>query len=441
MRRGAAPAEDGTSEHAGVLVLAPDDQLPEHRFGRSPTSALPPGSSGAAHWLDARLPLLSMFRREYVSYPMPANLNGLWNFGAFLTITLALLLLSGILLATNYTATVAQAFDSVERIDRQVPEGWLVRGIHMGGVTMFFVAMYVHTWRSLYYGSFKAPREVLWLTGTVLLVLAMAAAFAGYVLPWGQMSFWGLTVASHAAGSIPVIGRPLAAWLLGGMVPGDAALHRIYVLHFVCAFAVVGVVLLHVVALHVTGSNNPLGVEPAGPSETVPFHPYYTAKDGLGVALFALAYAVLVFFLPGWLTLPDNYLPADPLSTPPDITPEWYFAPYYAILRAGGPFGLVLASGSVALLFALPWLDRSPVRSARFRPVFRPLLVLFAACFVLLAFAGFHPPSGIWLLLSRIATAYWFGFFLVALPLLSRFEPRRVPPHALRGATGRPSAA
>ncbi len=408
--------------------------LDEHRFGLAPISSLPEAAHPAAHWLDARLPMISGFRREYVDYAMPRNLNYLWNFGAFVTVSLALLLLSGIFLAVNYTATAAAAFASVETIDRQVPSGWLVRSIHMGGVSMFFAALYIHLWRSLYYGSYKAPREVLWLTGMLLMVMVMAAAFAGYVLPWGQMSYWGLTVASHALSSVPLIGRGLGGWLLGGPVLGDTALHRIYVLHFVVAFAVVGVVVLHVVALHVTGSNNPLGIAVKSARDTVPFHPFYTTKDGLGLTLFALVFAVLVFFLPGWLTLPDNYLEANPLSTPADITPEWYFAPFYAILRAGGGLGLLLSAGSIAVLFALPWLDTSPVRSARFRPLFRPLLVLLLLSFVLLGVAGFQPPSGVWLVLSRIATAYWLLFFLAGLPLLGRYERRPALPDSIAGA-------
>ena len=423
-------------------TVLPDDDLPperrpsEHRYGRPPVSDLPPDAHPATRWLDSRLPVISTFRREYVVYPMPRNLNGLWAFGAFITVTLAVLLVSGLFLATNYTATVAQAFSSVEAIDRQVSSGWLVRSIHQGGVSMIFAALYVHVWKSLWYGSYKAPREVLWLTGMLLLAMMMVAAFAGYVLPWGQMSYWGLTVASHALSSVPLVGGPLGDWLLGGPGLGDTALHRIYVLHFLTAFAILGVVGLHIVALHVTGSNNPLGIEVASPRDTVPFHPYYTAKDGLGLALFALVFAGLVFFLPGWLTLPDNYIPANPLSTPADITPEWYFAPFYAILRAGGRFGLVLSAGSLAVLFAVPWLDRSPVRSARYRPVYRWMLLLLLASAVLLGVAGFRQPVGAWLALSRLATAYWLLHFLVLLPLLGRIETRPALPASIAAHEG-----
>lgn len=413
----------------------PVDAMAEHRYGREPSSALPAASHPIAHWFDARLPLISGFRREYVAYPMPRNLNYLWNFGAFTTVALAVLLLSGIFLALHYTASTSLAFASVEAIDRQVPSGWLLRSIHMGGVSMFFAVLYVHTWRSLYYGSYKSPREVLWLTGMALLAMVMAAAFAGYILPWGQMSYWGLVVATNAASAIPVLGHWLAGLLQGGPTIGDASLHRIYVLHFVMAFAAIGVVVLHVAALHITGSNNPTGVEVKGPHDTIPFHPYYTTKDGLGLAVFVLVFAILVFFLPGWLTLSDNYVEANPLSTPADISPEWYFAPFYAILRAvpSKLGGLVLAVGSILVLFAIPWLDRSPVRSARYRPIYRRLMPLLLLSFVLLGIAGLKRPEGLWLLISRLAALYWFVHFLVVLPLLPRFERTLPEPDSIAG--------
>ena len=267
----------------------------------------------------------------------------------------------------------------------------------------------------------------------LLLAMVMAAACAGYVLPWGQMSYWGLVVATNALSAVPVIGHTLASWLQGGPTLGDATLHRIYVLHFVMAFAVVGVVVLHVVALHVTGSNNPLGIEVKGPRDTIPFHPYYTSKDGLGLAMFIMAFAVLIFFLPNMLTLPDNYIEANPLSTPSDISPEWYFAPFYAILRAvpSKLGGLVLAVGSLVVLAAVPWLDPSPVRSARYRPIYRRALLLLLVAFVLLGMAGLRRPEGLWLVISRVAAAYWFLYFLVLLPLLPRLERPLALPDAI----------
>ena len=387
-------------------------------------TAAPGLASPFARWIDERLPIISAFRREYVNYPTPRNLNYLWNFGALATVALAALMLSGIFLAINYTATTASAFGSVEAIDREVSSGWIIRSIHMAGSSLFFVALYVHTFRSLYYGSYKRPRELLWLIGVVLLLMVMVTAFAGYVLPWGQMSYWGAVVVGNAVSAIPGFGHSLAIWLQGGQALGDASLHRFYVLHFVMGFLILGAVVLHVAALHVTGSNNPLGIEVRGPQDTLPFHPFYTAKDGIGLCVFLIAFGVLVFYLPGWLTQPDNYIEANPFSTPADITPEWYFAPFYAVLRAvPSRFGgLLLSSGSVLVLFAVPWLDTSPVRSARFRPIYRRLMGLLVASFLVLLVCGLHPPQGVWLALARLATVYWFLHFLVLLPLLGSVE-------------------
>ena len=393
-------------------------------------------TSPFARWIDQRLPIISGFRREYVDYPTPRNLNYLWNFGAFATIALLALTLSGIFLSINYTATGAAAFASVEAIDRQVSSGWIIRSIHMAGVSLFFVALYVHTFRSLYYGSYKAPRELLWLTGMLLLVMVMVTAFAGYVLPWGQMSYWGAVVLTNAVSALPGFGHGLATWLQGGSGLGDAALHRFYVLHFVLGFLIIGAVVLHVVALHVTGSNNPLGIEVKGPQDTLPFHPYYTSKDGLGLCVFLIAFALLVFYLPGWLTQTDNYVEANPFSTPSDIIPEWYLAPFFAILRAvpSQLGGVLLAGGSVLMLFAVPWLDTSPVRSARFRPIYRRLMVLLVLAFLVLLVAGLNRPQGLWLALSRLATLYCFAHFLVLMPLLGSVE-RTLP---LPESIGRP---
>ncbi|GBQ82580.1 cytochrome b [Asaia krungthepensis] len=386
-------------------------------------------------WLETRLPIVSAFRREYVDFAMPRNLSYLWNFGAFATIALGLLIVSGIFLALNYTPSPTEAFSSIETIDRHVASGWLVRAIHMGGVSMLFVALYVHMARSLYYGSYKAPRELLWLTGLGLFILVMIAAFAGYILPWGQMSYWGATVVINALNAVPLIGPSLASWLLGGEGLGSVALHRIYVLHFVTAFSIIGVIVLHVAALHVTGSNNPTGIEPKTAEDVVPFHPYYTTKDGLGLCLFLMVYAALIFFAPDLLTLANNYAMANPLVTPGDITPEWYFAPFYAILRAvpSKLGGLLLSAGSLAVLFAVPWLDRSPIRSARYRPVLRwALLGLFLA-FIALGVAGMHKPTGFWLGVSRLGVIYYYLYFLVLLPFLPRVEIPRSLPATLRG--------
>ena len=400
-------------------------------------------TSPTARWIDQRLPIISGFRREYVDYPTPRNLNYLWTFGAFATVTLAALILSGIFLSINYTPTAAGAFASVEAIERQLSSGWVIRSIHQAGVSLLLASLYVHTYRSLYYGSYKRPRELLWLTGVMLLVMVMVSSFAGYVLPWGQMSYWGVVVLTNALSAFPGIGHGLAMWLQGGSSLGDASLHRFYVLHFVVGFLILGAVVLHVAALHVTGSSNPLGIEVKGPQDTLPFHPYYTSKDGLGLCAFLLVFAVLVFYLPNLLTQSDNYIEANPFSTPSDITPEWYFAPFYAILRAvpSKLGGLLLSSGAVLVLFAVPWLDTSPVRSARFRPIYRRMMTALVIAFVALLAAGLHPPAGVWLLLARLATLYWFLHFLVLMPLLGHVERTLPVPDSISRPVLRPRPA
>ena len=393
-------------------------------------------TSPFARWIDQRLPVMSGFRRGYLDYPTPRNLSSLWNFGTLATLLLVMLTLTGIFLSIDYTPTAAGAFASVEAIDRQVSSGWIIRSTHMAAVSLFFVALYVHLYRSLYYGSYKAPRELLWLTGVLLLMMTMITTFAGYVLPWGQMSYWGASAVSKSVSSIPGFGHSLATGLQGGDALGDVSLRRYYTLHSVMGFLILGALALHVVALRVTGSNNPLGIEVKGPQDTLPFHPYFTSKDGIGLCVFLIGMALLVFYLPGWLTQANNYVEANPFSAPSDITPEWYFAPFYAVLRAipSAFGGLLLSAGAVLVLFAVPWLDTSPVRSARFRPVYRRLMVVLAVMFLVLLASGLHRPAGIWLLLSRVATLYWFLHFLVLLPLLGRIE-RTLP---LPETIGRP---
>jgi len=383
--------------------------------------------TGVAGWIDRRLPVITGFREEYVTYRMPANLNWLWNFGAILTVVLVVMLATGIFLALHYTPTAAGAFASVEAIDRQVPSGWLLRSIHMTGASLFMAALYIHLFRGLYYGSYKQPRELLWLTGLVLLCMVMLTAFAGYVLPWGQMSYWGADVVGKAVGAVPGIGDWLEHFLQGGDAPGDVSLHRLFILHFFMAFAVLGVVVLHVAVLHVSGSGNPKGVEP--PPVTVPFHPYYSSKDAVGLALFVLLFAVLVFFFPMIVAEPDNYLPANPLQTPGDIEPEWYFLPFYGILQSvPSKFGgLVVSVGAILLLFLAPWLDTSPVKSARYRPVYRLGMLMLVVAFALLGAVGKHHAQGVWMILGRVATLAYYAHFLVVMPYSSRRE-RRLPP-------------
>ena len=299
---------------------------------------------------------------------------------------LVVMIVTGIVLAMQYTPHVDYAFDSVERIMRDVNYGWLLRYMHMNGASMFFVAVYIHIFRGLYYGSYKPPREVLWMLGVVIFLLMMATAFMGYVLPWGQMSFWGATVITNLFSAIPLVGDHIVTWLWGGFSVDNPTLNRFFSLHYLLPFVIVGVVMLHSVALHAVRSNNPLGIEIKGPQDTLPFHPYYTVKDYFGLGVFMIVFALFVFFAPNFFGEPDNYIPANPLVTPPHIVPEWYFLPFYAILRATPdiviPFtnvilieaklaGVIAMFGSIVLLFFLPWLDTSPVRSARFRPVYK----------------------------------------------------------------------
>ena len=382
-------------------------------------------------WIDHRLPIFSYIEKEYHTFPTPRNFNYFWNFGAIATVMLVLMIATGVVLATNYTPHVLMAFDSVERIDRDVPQGWLIRDLHMNGASFFFIAVYIHIFRGMYYGSYKAPRELLWLLGVVIFLLMMATAFMGYVLPWGQMSFWGATVITNLFSAIPVVGDSIVTWLWGGFAVDNPTLNRFFALHYLLPFIIVAVVALHVVALHVHGSNNPLGIDPKGPQDTVPFHPYYTMKDGFGVMVFMIVYAGFAFFAPDYMGHPDNYIPADPLVTPAHIVPEWYFLPFYAILRAiPDKLGGVLAMfGAIAVLFLLPWLDTSRVRSCVFRPIYKWFMLVLVVDVIVLGFCGANPPEGFWVPLARIATLYYFFHFIVLLPILGKIErPLPLPP-------------
>lgn len=375
-------------------------------------------------WVDQRLPVFTMMQKEYGTFPTPRNFNYFWNFGALAMVTLMIMIATGIFLAMNYTPHTAYAFDSVERIMRDVNYGWLIRYVHMNGASMFFIVVYIHIWRGLYYGSYKAPRELLWILGVVIFLLMMATAFMGYVLPWGQMSFWGATVITNLFSAFPIVGEHIVTWLWGGFSVDNPTLNRFFSLHYLMPFVIAGVVFLHVAALHITGSNNPLGIDPKGPQDTLPFHPYYTAKDSVGLVVYFIVFAALVFFAPNYLGHPDNYIPANPLVTPAHIVPEWYFLPFYAVLRAVPDKlgGVLLMFGSIAVLFVLPWLDTSPVRSMRFRPIAKWALFLWGIAFFVLMWAGGKPAEEPYVTISRIATAYYFAYFLVILPLLGRLE-------------------
>jgi ubiquinol-cytochrome c reductase cytochrome b subunit len=390
-------------------------------------------------WIDSRLPVFTMMQKEYGTFPTPRNFNYFWNFGALAMINLLIMIATGVFLSMHYTAHTAYAFDSVERIMRDVNYGWLIRYVHMNGASMFFIVVYIHIWRGLYYGSYKAPRELLWMLGVVIFLLMMATAFMGYVLPWGQMSFWGATVITNLFSAIPLVGQDIVIWLWGGFSVDNPTLNRFFSLHYLLPFVIVGVVFLHVAALHITGSNNPLGIEPKGPQDTLPFHPYYTIKDSVGMVAYFAVFAFLVFFMPNYLGHPDNYIPANPLSTPAHIVPEWYFLPFYAILRAVPDKlgGVVLMFGSIAILFVLPWLDTSKVRSMRFRPIARIFLLLWTINFFVLMWVGAKPAEGHYVLIAQIATVVYFAYFLVVLPALGRLEkPLPLPESIARAVLG-----
>jgi ubiquinol-cytochrome c reductase cytochrome b subunit len=384
----------------------------------------PEFSNPIVRWIEYRLPVFSMLNHELHEYPTPRNLNYMWNFGSLAGFCLVIMIVSGIVLSMNYTAHVDYAFASVERIMRDVDFGWLIRYIHMNGASFFFIVVYIHIFRGLYYGSYKAPRELLWILGVVILLLMMATAFMGYVLPWGQMSFWGATVITNLFSAIPLIGENIVTWLWGGFTVDNPTLNRFFSLHFLLPFVIAGVVILHIAALHQHGSNNPLGIDIKNKGDTIPFHPYYTVKDMFGLGVFLTIFMAVVSFAPNYMGHPDNYVEANPLVTPAHIVPEWYFLPFYAILRAVPDKlgGVIAMFAAIAVLFVLPWLDRSPIRSAKFRPVYFVLFwVLLADC-ILLGFCGAMPAEGIWVVLSRLGTVYYFAHFIILLPLLGLYE-------------------
>ncbi|MCA3256080.1 MAG: cytochrome b/b6 [Alphaproteobacteria bacterium] len=384
-------------------------------------------------WMDQRLPLPRLvYNAVGGGYPVPKNLNYFWNFGVLAGFALVIQIATGVWLAMQYGANTLVAFDSVERIMRDVNGGWLLRYAHMNGASFFFIVVYLHIFRGLYYGSYKPPREMVWLLGLVIFLLMMATAFMGYVLPWGQMSFWGATVITGLFSAIPLIGPDIQTFLLGGFSVDNAALNRFFSLHYLLPFVIAGVVILKIWALHIPGSTNPTGVEVKGPQDTIPFHPYYTAKDGFGLCVYLLAFCAVVFFAPNFLGHPDNYIPANPLSTPAHIVPEWYFWPFYAILRAftvdflwipAKLWGVLAMFAAILLLFFLPWLDRSPVRSGAYRPLFKRFFWFgLIPCIAILGYCGGAPAEEPYVRLSQIASAYYFLHFLVILPIIAAIE-------------------
>ena len=394
--------------------------------------------------VDDRLPLPRfVYNAIGAGYPVPRNLNYFWNFGILAGLSLVVQIVTGIVLAMHFHSSAAGAFESVNgTIMRDVNAGWFLRFAHANGASMFFIVVYIHIFRGLHYGSYKAPREMVWLLGVVIFLLMMATAFMGYVLPWGQMSFWGAQVITGFFSAIPVVGDWIRVWLLGGYAPDDAALNRFFSLHYLLPFVIAGVIILHIWALHIPGSNNPTGVEVKGEQDTVPFHPYYTAKDGFGVGIFLILFSILIFFYPDYLGHPDNYIPANPLSTPAHIVPEWYFWPFYAILRAftadfilpAKLWGVLAMFGSILLLFFLPWLDRSPVRSANYRPMYRVAFWLLVLDVAILGWCGGSPAEPKYVIASQIAAAYYFAHFLIIVPIISRIETPRPLPNSITEA-------
>jgi quinol-cytochrome oxidoreductase complex cytochrome b subunit len=454
---------------------------------------------GVMGWVEYRLPIFGFAKGLIYDFPAPRNLNYFWNFGSMAAVMLISQILTGLFLAMHYAANTAVAFDSVEHIMRDVNYGWLIRYMHAVGASMFFGVVFCHIFRGLYYGSYKAPREVLWWIGVVILILMMATAFMGYVLPWGQMSFWGATVITNLFSAFPIVGEPIVSWLWGGFSVDNPTLNRFFALHFLLPFVLAGAVFLHVIALHTHGSNNPTGIAMKGPQDSVPFHPYYTVKDFFGLGVFFLLFSAFIFFAPNYLGHPDNYIPADPLVTPAHIVPEWYFLPFYAMLRAivfdipfwilglplialafvlrypactrscaskcplgvmpvfasflpaepikrclfwgmigGGIFltilgfgGVVIESklagvltmfGALLILLVIPWLDFSPVRSCNYRPIMRIFFWILVVDSIVLGYCGSKPPEGIYPILSLIGTAYYFAYFIVLMPVISRIE-------------------
>ncbi len=375
-------------------------------------------------WVNTRLPIISGLENTLRKHPYPKNLSYWWNFGSLAGICLVIQILSGLFLAMHYVPNTKLAFESVEHIMRDVNYGWLIRYIHAVGASMFFIALYAHIIRGLYYGSYKAPREVLWWIGIIIFLLTMATAFMGYVLPWGQMSFWGATVITNLFSAIPVVGESIVQWLWGGYSVDNPTLNRFFILHFLLPFLIVGVVLLHLGALHNTGSNNPSGVAMKSKKDSIPFHPYFTIKDMVGFVAFFLIFGYFLFFYPNALGHPDNYIPANPLVTPAHIVPEWYFLPFYAILRAipDKLGGVLMMFGAIILLFFLPYLDRSKIRSGAYRPMFQKFFYLFIFNFIFLGWLGKSPAEGWYVIASRFATLYYYGYFLIILPLLPKFE-------------------
>jgi ubiquinol-cytochrome c reductase cytochrome b/c1 subunit len=401
--------------------------------GRTDTTDAYRPRNAALRWLEKRLPIGRLIHAEFVAYPTPRNLNYWWGFGAVLSFMLGAQIATGIVLAMHYTPQADLAFKSVEGIMRDVNYGWLLRYLHANGASMFFIAVYIHMFRSLYYGSYKEPRELVWILGVIVYLLMVATGFLGYVLVWGQMSFWAATVITNLFSAIPVVGDAIVTWLWGGYAVGNPTLNRFFSLHYLLPFMIVGVAVLHVWAVHVVGQNNPDGIELRKGKDYVPFTPHATIKDTFVTVCFLVLYAYFVFYIPNYLGHSDNYIPANPSVTPAEIVPEWYYLPFYAILRSipDKLLGVIALFGAIAILAFLPWLDTSHVRSARYRPLFAKFFWLFVIACIGLGWLGTKPPDGIYVILARVLTIYYFAYFLLILPLVGLFETTRPLPKSI----------
>ena len=399
-------------------------------------------------WIDKRFPLTETWRAHLSEYYAPKNLNFWSFFGSLAILTLVIQIVTGIWLAMNYKPDAGLAFASVEYIMRDVDWGWLIRYMHSTGASAFFIVIYMHMFRALLWGSYRKPRELLWMIGVVIYLAMMATAFFGYLLPWGQMSYWGAQVIVNLFAAVPVVGDDLSVWVRGDYVISDATLNRFFAFHFLLPFVLAGLVFLHIVALHHVGSNNPDGIEikagPKGnrwsdkaPADGIPFHPYYTVKDFMGAVVFLALFSVVMFYMPtfgGVFLEAPNFQPANPMQTPAHIAPVWYFTPFYAMLRAVPPMwgsqfpGVVVMFAAILILFVLPWLDRSPVKSMRYKgPLVKWATAIFAVSFVALAWLGMQPASDFYTLLSQVFTILYFAYFIL-MPIYSSIDKTKPVP-------------
>lgn len=401
-----------------------------------PSTYVPKSAIG--RWFESRLPLMGLVHSSFIAYPVPRNLNYMWTFGAILSFMLVAQIVTGVVLAMHYIPSATEAFSSVnDRIMRDVNYGWMIRYMHSNGASLFFLAGYIHMFRGLYYGSFKPPREVLWIIGVIIYFLMMATAFMGYVLPWGSMSFAGATVITNLTSAIPLVGNSIAHWLWGGFAVGGPTLNRFFSLHYLLPFIIAAFVGLHIWALHVAGQNNPDGVEVKDVArDTVAFTPYATIKDVFGLSVFLILYAWLVFYIPNYLLDADNSNIANPLSTPAHVVPEWYLLPFYAMLRAipNKLMGVIVLFSAIVVLAIIPWLDRSPVKSAKYRPAYRFFFWVFVLICIGLGYLGSQEPTEGLALIARIFTFGYFAFFLIIMPVLSFTEKTRPIPTSIADA-------